>query len=156
VMEHFPATLERRESDQLIKQIDAHFERHGYGLWALESRKSGELLGLAGLNVVPFQMAFSPAVEVGWRLAHAAWGSGYASEAARASLAVGFRDAGLTEIVSFATVANERSRAVMERIGMRRDRGGDFDHPRLPAESPLRRHVLYRLSASDWAQGDRA
>jgi ribosomal-protein-alanine N-acetyltransferase len=97
-----------------------------------------------------FEAAFTPAVEVGWRLAVEAWGHGYATEAARAALAFGFEERGLDEIVSFTTPANVRSRAVMERIGMTRDPADDFDHPNLPPESPLRRHVLYRLSRARW------
>jgi RimJ/RimL family protein N-acetyltransferase len=55
---------------------------------------------------------------------------------------------GLDEIVAFTTTLNTRSQAVMERIGMARDPAGDFDHPRQPEGSPLRRHVLYRVSAA--------
>jgi RimJ/RimL family protein N-acetyltransferase len=156
VMEHFPAPLDRRASDGLIRRIDAHFEEHGYGFWALELRASGELIGFTGLQVVSFQAHFTPAVEVGWRLARAHWQRGYATEAARAALSFGFGRAGLEQIVSFTSVANERSRAVMRRIGMSRDEREDFDHPQLAASSPLRRHVLYRISAADWREGDPA
>jgi len=147
VMEHFPEPLTREQSDLLIERIEAGFERSGYGLWALETRAGGELIGFTGLADVPYETPFTPAVEIGWRLARPAWGAGYASEGARAALAFGFGVAGLEEIVSFATVGNERSRAVMRRIGMERDRDGDFEHPRLPAGHPLAPHVLYRLAA---------
>jgi ribosomal-protein-alanine N-acetyltransferase len=86
-------------------------------------------------------------VEIGWRLARSSWGNGYATEAARAVLSFGFEEAGLSEVVSFTTVANQRSRAVMERIGMRRDPADDFDHPGLPLGHPQRPHVLYRIAA---------
>jgi RimJ/RimL family protein N-acetyltransferase len=147
VMEHFPATLTREQSDDLVEEIEAGFERRGYGLWALEVRESGELVGFTGLNAVPFEGHFTPAVEVGWRLARSAWGKGYATEAARAALRFGFEEMGMREVVSFTTVANARSRAVMERIGMAHDPEDDFDHPALPEGDPLRRHVLYRLAA---------
>ena len=98
-----------------------------------------------GLAAPSFDAAFTPCVEVGWRLDPAAWGFGYATEAARAALAFGFSELGLGEIVSFTTVTNARSRAVMERIGMTHDSADDFDHPSLAVESPLRRHVLYRI-----------
>jgi RimJ/RimL family protein N-acetyltransferase len=139
VMEHFPGLLTRGESDALVDRIEAAFETDGFGLWALEV--GGEFIGFTGLA----RPGFRPEVEVGWRLARHAWGHGYASEAARAAVTFGFDEVGLTEIVSFTVPANVRSRAVMERIGMTRDPADDFDHPRVPAGSPLRRHVLYRI-----------
>jgi ribosomal-protein-alanine N-acetyltransferase len=147
VMEHFPERLSRRQSDELIEKIEAGFEAHGYGLWALELRESGEFVGFTGLAKPAFDAHFTPAVEIGWRLAHSAWGEGYATEAARAALAFGFEEAGLAEIVSFTTVANARSRAVMERIGMAHDPADDFDHPGIPVGHPQSRHVLYRVAA---------
>ncbi len=146
VMEHFPAPLTREESDVLAARIEAGFDRHGFGLWALQVRESGEFIGFTGLSVPPFEAHFTPAVEVGWRLARSAWGRGYATEAGRAALDYGFERAGLEEIVSMATVANARSRAVMERLGMSRDPRDDFDFPTIPPGNPLRPHVLYRLS----------
>ncbi|MGC1164473.1 MAG: GNAT family N-acetyltransferase [Solirubrobacterales bacterium] len=149
VMEYFPEALTGEQSDRLIERIEAEFERSGHGLWALETRAGGEFIGFTGLAAVPFQAHFTPAVEIGWRLSRAAWGRGYATEAAGAALAFGFDEAGLGEIVSFAVPGNLRSRAVMERIGMERDPAGDFDHPRLPPGHPLARHVLYRAVAGD-------
>jgi RimJ/RimL family protein N-acetyltransferase len=152
VMEYFPARLTRAESDQLIDAIEAAFEQRGYGFWALELRASGEFLGFTGVaEVMSFKAPFTPSVEVGWRLARSAWGQGYATEAARASIAFGFQQAGLDEIVSFTSALNLRSAAVMERIGMTRDPAEDFDHPGLAEGSPLLRHVLYRISSGDWS-----
>ena len=147
-MEHFPNRLTRRQSDDLIETIEAGFESHGYGLWALELRATGELVGFTGLAKPTFEAHFTPAVEIGWRLDRSAWGKGYATEAAAAALAFGFDDAGLAEIVSLTTVANARSRAVMERIGMAHDPADDFDHPGIPVGHPQRRHVLYRTASS--------
>jgi RimJ/RimL family protein N-acetyltransferase len=148
VMEHFPARLSRRQSDALVDAIEAGFERQGFGLWAIEVRETGRFIGFTGLNEPSFEAHFAPAVEVGWRLARSEWGQGYATEAARAALAFGFDVVGLTEIVSFTTSANRRSRAVMERIGMTTDPDDDFDHPAIPARHPQRRHVLYRIAAA--------
>jgi RimJ/RimL family protein N-acetyltransferase len=145
VMEHFPGPLTRRESDELVERIEAGFERNGFGIWALELRDGGELIGFAGLAVPGFEAPFTPGVEVGWRLARPAWGHGYAAEAGHAALDFGFDGLGLTEIVSFTSVGNRRSQAVMERLGMSRDPAGDFDHPLLAPGDPLRRHVLYRV-----------
>lgn len=149
VMQHFPALLTRRESDALADRIDAHIEREGWGLWALEVRASGDFIGFTGLARPGFEAPFMPAVEIGWRLARGAWGQGFATEAARAAARFAFDRLELEQIVSLAVVANERSRAVMRRIGMRHDPDGDFDHP-LVEPPHLRRHVLYRLSAADW------
>ena len=147
VMEHFPAPLSRAESDAFIDRVAPQVEQRGWGLWALEVRDTGAFIGYTGLAAPRFDAHFTPAVEVGWRLARDAWGFGFATEAARAALAVGFGSIGLDEIVSFAAVGNTRSRAVMERIGMTHDEADDFDHPALPEGHRVRRHVLYRLAA---------
>jgi RimJ/RimL family protein N-acetyltransferase len=144
VMEYFPAVLTRGQSDDLIEKIEAGFEVHGFGLWALELKDGGGMIGFAGLAVPDFEAHFTPAVEVGWRLARSAWGHGYATEVGRAALEFGFGEAGLAEVVSFTSTGNARSRAVMERIGMTHDPADDFDHPNLPESHPLRHHVLYR------------
>jgi RimJ/RimL family protein N-acetyltransferase len=148
VMRWFPATLSRRESDELADRIEAAFERDGWGLWALEQRATGRFLGFTGLARPGFDAHFTPAVEIGWRLARDAWGRGYATEAARAAAAFAFDALELDALVSFTTEGNARSRAVMRRLGMRHDPAEDFDHPGLPAGHALCRHVLYRLSAA--------
>ena len=150
-MEHFPAPLSRPESDALIDEFEHRFDPRGFGLWALERRDNGEFIGFTGLAAVPWTAHFTPAIEVGWRLAPEAWGHGYATDAAREAVRFGFEDAGLDEIVSFTVPANVRSRSVMERLGMTHDPLDDFDHPRLPMGHPLRRHVLYRLDHARWA-----
>ncbi|MEJ5943957.1 GNAT family N-acetyltransferase [Pseudokineococcus basanitobsidens] len=153
VMEHFPAPLERDASDALVDRADAHLAEHGWGLWAVEvaaGEDAGRLAGFTGLAVPRFEAAFTPCVEVGWRLARWAWGRGYATEAGRAALRVAFEDVGLDEVVSFTATTNERSRAVMGRLGMSRDPAEDFDHPALPDGHRLRRHVLHRLREESW------
>jgi RimJ/RimL family protein N-acetyltransferase len=150
VMEYFPARLSRTDSDNLIAKIEAGFDRHGYGLWALEVRATGEFVGFAGLDVPSLDAHFTPAVEVGWRLVRTAWGQGYATEAGLASIAFGVKEAGLDQIVSFTSALNVRSQAVMDRLGMTHDTADDFDHPALEEGDHLRRHVLYRISAARW------
>lgn len=154
VMEFFPSTLSREKSDRLADQLAAYFISDGMTFWAVDEKASGELIGFVGLVPVT-DLPFAPAVEIGWRLRRESWGKGYASEAARAALAVGFGQLGLDEIVSFAVVGNMRSRSVMERIGMVHDRGGDFDHPALPEGHGFRRHVLYRIGREAWETGSR-
>ncbi len=149
VMRYFPAPLSRAESDALLGRARWKWRELGLCFFAVEV-KGGDFIGFAGLNPPPFEAHFTPCVEVGWRLARHAWGKGYATEAARASLAYGFGTLGLDAIVSFTVPGNTRSRAVMERIGMARDPTDDFDHPDLPVDSGLRRHVLYRLGREEW------
>lgn len=149
VMEHFPSTLDRAGSDALVDRIRAGFDSMGWGLWALEVPGEAPFVGFTGLLLQTFPAPFTPAVEVGWRLARDAWGHGYATEAARAAVGFGFSQ-GLVEIVSMTAPRNERSRAVMRKLGMHRDPADDFDHPNVPVGSPLRRHVLYRLRRDEW------
>jgi ribosomal-protein-alanine N-acetyltransferase len=145
VMEHFPSVLTRGESDALADLIELHFARHGYGLWAVEIPGTAPFAGFIGLSIPAFAAAFTPCVEIGWRLAAEHWGRGFATEGARAVLALAFGELGLEEVVSFTVPGNVPSRRVMEKIGMTRDPAGDFDHPSAGAGSE--RHVLYRIGS---------
>ena len=144
VMRHFPAPLDATASNALADRCRALISERGWDLWALETKEDGAFIGFAGLHVPPMDLPFSPCVEIGWRMAHGAWGKGYTTEAAGAALHFGFGRLDLSEVVSYTAVGNTRSRAVMERLGMRFDRL--FSHPALPEGSPLREHCLYRLS----------
>jgi RimJ/RimL family protein N-acetyltransferase len=150
VMEFFRGGLSRVESDAMVDHIEKHFGERGFGLWAIEVPGVAAFIGFAGLEVPGFTSHFTPCVEVGWRVAFEHWGQGYATEAARLALHYGFGTLALPEIVSFTSATNHRSRAVMERLGMRRDPAEDFDHPALPKSHPLRRHVLYRLGSDSY------
>ena len=147
VMEHFVAPLARAESDDLIDRVEDHFDREGWGLWAVEVAETGTFIGFTGLWPATFEAHFTPAVEVGWRLAQEGWGHGYATEAARASLRDGFERFAFDEIVSMTSVTNTRSQRVMEKLAMSRDPADDFDHPNVPDGHRIQRHVLYRLAA---------
>ena len=144
VMATIGPVMDRSQSDGLMDRIEAGFDVRGFGLWCVEL--DGTSIGFTGLTV-PW---FRDGVEVGWRIRSAWWGHGYAPEAARAVLAVAFDDLRLDEVISFTVVTNHRSRRVMEKIGMTRDAAGDFDHPSAPEGSPLRAHVLYRLTAAQY------
>jgi RimJ/RimL family protein N-acetyltransferase len=148
VMEFFPAPLERSASDAMALRIRDGFAKHPFGLWAVETPGVAPFIGFVGLSVPNFTAFFTPCVEIGWRLAFKHWGKGYATEAARAAIDFGFKNAGLAEIVSFTTPLNVRSVRVMEKLGMKRNPAEDFDHPALPAGHRLRRHVLYRIGSS--------
>ena len=150
VMEHFPSPLSRAESDAFAHRIGRELQERGWGLWAVEVRESEAFAGFVGLTPVTFVADFTPAVEIGWRLAREHWGRGLATEAARAAAGFGFDAAGLAEIVSFTSTTNVSSQRVMQKLGMRRDPGEDFDHPRVPRGHRLRGHVLYRLTREDW------
>jgi ribosomal-protein-alanine N-acetyltransferase len=145
VMEFFPGVVSRDESRVRMARGHARLAERGYGLWPVEVPGGPSFIGMVGLTDPDFQAPFMPAVEIGWRLAAAHWGRGYATEAARAVLAYGFEQLGLPEIVSFTTVANARSRRVMEKLGMRHSPDDDFLHPQIAEGHPIRPHVLYRL-----------
>jgi 3-dehydroquinate dehydratase/shikimate dehydrogenase len=150
VMEYFPSTLSREESKAVLKSSHDHIAKYGWGKWAVALIETGEFVGRIGLEEVDFQAAFSPSVELGYRLAFKQWGKGYALEGAKAALQYGFTHLKLNEIVAFTPVQNMRSRVVMARLGMHHDAKYDFDHPKLPKGHKLSRHVLYRLGLSEW------
>lgn len=143
VREHFPNLLTREQSAASVAAFQAEFDQRGYGWWAVEVLATGEFIGFTGLDRVDEDMPFT-GVEIGWRLARPSWGHGYATEAARASLAFGFDTLALPEIIAMTPTTNLRSQAVMRRIGMTRDPADDFDDPSVP-DGPLRRNVLYRI-----------
>jgi RimJ/RimL family protein N-acetyltransferase len=140
-----PPLPDRAACAAWIARMRAHHDTHGFAYWAVELPGEASLVGAIGLSRVNFRDAFGEAVEIGWRLARSYWGKGYATEAARAAMDDGFYRLDIPEIVAFTVPSNERSRAVMERLGMSRDPSDDFDFYRFEEGHPLRRHVLYRL-----------
>jgi RimJ/RimL family protein N-acetyltransferase len=148
VMEFLMPVPDRAASDAVADRIERHLAAHGFGLWVVDVPGVTDFAGYAGLVHVPYEAPFTPAVEIGWRFLRAHWGQGYATEAARQCLAFGFEALGLDAIVAITVPANRRSRAVMERLGMTRVAGGDFDLPPIPEGHPLCRQVLYRISRS--------
>ena len=152
VMACLPRLYTRDEAQAIFERNRDFIEERGYGFWALEEIGGAPFIGFVGIKDVLFDAPFTPAVEIGWRLARAYWGKGYASEAARAALAYGFEELGLDEIVAFLLAENQRSAHVCERLGMRRDPSGDFEHPKFSADTrsvagyAQRPHILYRIS----------
>ena len=146
VMRHFPAVLDRKKSDALIDRLEKHFETHGFGLFAVERKDTTEFIGTVGLQFVGFDAPFTPAVEVGWRIAANHQNQGFATEAALEVLRFAFEDMSLTQVVSFTVAANTASQRVMLKIGFQADPAQGFDHPNLPEGHPLRAHVFYSLS----------
>ena len=145
VMEFFPALYDRDAAYAMAERLRAALARDGYGWWVLEIKGGAAFAGAIALQAVPFAAAFTPALEIGWRLPYDQWGRGYATEAAGAALTFAFGELGRDEVVAMTAALNLRSQRVMRRLGMTRDARDDFDHPRIAAGSPLRPHVLYRI-----------
>ncbi|CAA9397814.1 MAG: Acetyltransferase, GNAT family [uncultured Nocardioidaceae bacterium] len=150
VMRHFHRTPTWEQIEEMVDRHRENLEAGRPGLYAVRVAESEEFIGFVGLATPRFDASFMPCVEIGWRLKRDAWGHGYATEAARAVLAHGFGTLRLEEIVSFTAVENTPSIAVMKRLGMHTDPAEDFDHPSVPEGHPVRRHVLYRLTAREW------
>ncbi|AFK53592.1 GNAT family N-acetyltransferase [Tistrella mobilis] len=145
VGETLGGTLTGDQSHAFAQRMAAEIAARGWGFFAMEDRRSGDFAGFGGLRPVPFEAAFTPAIELGWTLSPALWGQGLATEAARAASGFAFETLGLDEVVAYTAASNQRSQAVMQRLGMVPDPALDFDHPRLAPDHPLARHVLYRL-----------
>ena len=148
VMAHFPALMTPAQSTAMAERFSGELLERGWGIWALERLQDRQFIGFTGLN--PFSgLPIDDGVEIVWRLTRTAWGHGYASEAARRSLRFAFEKLSLLAIDSFTATSNKRSIAVMQRVGMS-DTGQTFLHPRVPEDSPLREHVLYRITREQW------
>ena len=152
VMEFFPRRRGRAECDVLMDEARRRIDATGFGFFAVCLKEADEPIGFCGLaetDLEPFLRTGT--IEIGWRLAFRFWGHGYATEAATALLRYGFAERHLPEIVSFAVAANNRSTAVMKRLGMRRDPARDFQHPRVPPSmARLRHHEVYALTSGEW------
>lgn len=149
VMRYFPRTLTRAECQAYIENANQRFDRQGYSRWAVEAADA-PCIGFVGLAETNFDAFFTPAIEIGWRLAKEHWGRGYAPEAAKAVLRFAFQTLHQSEVTSFAPLVNTPSLSVMQKIGMRRDARGDFDHPVLSDFPVLQRCALYRLTRDQW------
>lgn len=149
VMRYFPATLTPAESAHLMQRMQDRIVERGWGFWAAQLLATNEVIGCVGLNHPDPSLPCAPCTEIGWRLARKYWGEGYATEAAERALKFAFDDLALSEVLSFTAVQNDRSQAVMRRLGLTNTEA-NFQHPLLPAESELREHVLYRITREAW------
>lgn len=150
VMEHFPKLLSKKESREAAYRFYHHIQQRGYGFYAVDRLDTGEFIGFVGMQYVDFRAEFTPCTEIGWRLVPAAWGRGYATEAARACLQQAFTRLDLPAVWSFTPHTNRLSERVMQRIGLRRV--GSFQHPGLADEHPLQPLLLYRITREEWQQ----
>lgn len=145
VLEFLPGAMSQAQINDFMRYQNLQLKNRHYMLWAVELKKTGQLIGFIGLNYFDKPAHFAPAVEIGWRLGSQYWGQGYAPEGALACLEYGFKQLGIDEIVAFTVPDNQRSRKVMEKIGMVQDMEGSFAHPNLPMAHRLSNHVLYRI-----------
>ncbi|MCB0512951.1 MAG: GNAT family N-acetyltransferase [Bacteroidetes bacterium] len=150
VMEYFPSLQDLDMTKNFIAKVNAHFKNHGYSLYAAVRKDTNEFIGFIGLLIADFESHFTPATEIGWRLSSNHWGQGFATEGAKAVLDYAFRELKIPEIVSFTAAGNAKSIRVMQKIGLQHNEADDFNHPKLDDKSPLKRHVLYRLSRNDY------
>lgn len=153
VMEYFPGLQDLETTKNFIIKVNNHFDKHGYTLYATARKDTNEFIGFIGLFVADFEAHFTPATEIGWRLSSKHWGKGFATEGAKAVLDYAFKELEIPEIVSFTAEGNAKSIKVMQKIGLQHNAGNDFDHPKLDDASPLKRHVLYRLTREDYLRG---
>ena len=149
VMEYFPKLQTKDESYKIGEKILALINERGWGFWAVEIPNQYKFIGFVGLHSPTDKMPFSPCIEIGWRLSKQHWGKGYATEAAKEALKFAFTQLNLNEVVSFTTLANERSKSVMQNIGMH-DSHQNFMHPDIEASHPQSEHVLFRIRRSEW------
>ena len=143
VMKYFPALLTEAQTIAMMQRIDEHFEKNGFGLFAVENIATKEFIGLTGFAIPAFESFFTPCVEIGWRYKKEVWGSGFATEAAAACLHYGFTVLHFNKVLSFTAAINLNSEKVMQRIGMRKI--GFFDHPSIEKGNALCKHVVYAI-----------
>jgi ribosomal-protein-alanine N-acetyltransferase len=144
VMEYFPSTLTREQSYESAQRMRTELDELGYGWFVMERKDEPGFCGVLALCEVRWDPPFRPKREIGWRLPVHAWGSGYATEGARALLDFARDRLQWDEVVAFTAKINVRSQRVMHRLGMSHDPREDFMHPRVPEGHPIKPHVLYR------------
>lgn len=154
VMEYFPTLKSLEETEKFIEGANIHFKKHGFTLYAVEIKELHKCIGFIGLSIADFEAHFTPATEISWRLSSKHWRQGLATEGAKTVLDYAFRKLEIPEVVSFTTMANTKSIRVMQKIGLQHNAEDDFDHPKLDDNSPLKRHVLYRLRRNEYLRGE--
>lgn len=145
VMEFYPDIQSSEESFSMAQTFQNLISHKGWGFWAVERLSDNSFIGFVGLHEPTYDLPVTPCVEIGWRLSRESWGNGYATEAAQAALNFAFNELKLEQVYSFTSVANIRSRSVMEKIGMK-NTNANFDHPIIPKGHILSEHVLYKIS----------
>lgn len=106
-------TFDREEAWKSLAQMLGHWQLRGYGLFALEERDTGQVVGRSGL----YNPEGWPGIEVGWLLDRSSWGRGFATEAGRAALDYAWRELGVEHVISLIYPDNHASIRVAERLG---------------------------------------
>ncbi len=150
VMRYFPEMLDEADSNAAVDRFERYFAESGITFYAAEEQASGQFVGTIGMRHAPANLPVAPVIEVGWRLAAHVWNRGYATEGARAVVCAAFTLLEAPRVLAFTTPPNTASRRVMEKVGLVRDAARDFDHPDLPEDHPMRRHVVYSRERDDW------
>jgi RimJ/RimL family protein N-acetyltransferase len=143
VMEFFPTTQDMQQTEAFVMRMQQQMTEKRYCYFAVEKLDDHAFIGFIGLSDKTFEAAFTPCVDVGWRLARSAWGHGYATEGAKRCLEYGLHELGLREIYAIAPLINIKSEGVMKKIGM--NKVCEFVHPQLPGDKRLRDCVVYVL-----------
>ena len=143
VMEHFPATLSKKEVAKFIEQLKQHFVENGFTYYATEVLESKEFIGMIGLAYQEYQTNFTPAIDIGWRLKRSAWGKGYATEGAKRCIEYAFHELGIHKIIAVCTIKNNKSEKVMKKIGM--SKKGIFNHPEMIIHPDYEKHYCYEI-----------
>ena len=146
VMEHFPSTLTKQEVREFIVKLKDHFSENGFTYYATEILESKKLIGMIGLASQKYQTAFTPAIDIGWRLKRSAWGKGYATEGAQRCLEYGFDVLAIERVISVCTIKNFKSENVMKKLGMKKI--GSFDHPEMINHPEYLKHHCYQITKS--------
>ena len=146
VMRFFPRPYNKSETIRSVEYYSAHIAEHGFGMFAVDEKSSNSFIGFIGIAWIGYELPFTPAVEIGWRLDKSFWGKGLATEGALKCLELGFQKFELNKIASMTALVNQPSERVMQKIGM--ERRGEFDHPKVPIANPLCRHVWYEIDNS--------
>lgn len=155
VMEYFPNVQSLEDTKKLIDKVKFNFNKYGYSLYAIIRKDTSEFIGFIGLLMADFQAHFTPAIEISWRLSAKHWGQGFATEGAKAVLEYAFIKLNVTEVVSFTAQSNIRSINIMKKIGLNHNQSDDFNHPKLDSTSPLKHHVLFRISRDEYLRLNR-
>lgn len=150
-MRFFPRLFTIEESNTFINDNQSMIDTRGWGAWALEVRDTQQFVGFVGFSEPALWHPCAGEIDIGWRLASEFWNKGYATEAARCALDIGFTMMKFSEVVSFTSGINQPSISVMRKIGMTKDTGG-FEHPRIDSSDPLCSHVVYRITSQMHSQ----
>lgn len=145
VMQYLGRPLTTLQTEAMMERINRSLADNGYGMAAVERRTDGAILGMCGFSP---EVWYPDDLELGWRLAPAYWGQGYASEAGAAWLAFAFEAHGVDRVISIADVPNARSIAVMKRLGFTLDHTAELDD-----KGETFAAVIYAISRARWQAG---